>query len=99
MRKAIPVPGQDELPLRSVLAHTLFPGRAMITIQEFAHACHLDPQTVANLIECGDLVAVDLRTSKPAKPSELRAQHKSVRQWIRIPTSSYDDFMKRRATV
>jgi hypothetical protein len=83
-------PGQDELPLKSVLAHSLFPGRAMLTVGEVARACGVDKQHVTNLVEVGDLVAIDLRTSKPAKPSDVTAQHKSVRQWLRIPTTAYD---------
>lgn len=98
-----PTPGQDELPLRSVLAHSLFPGRAMLTVLEVAQACGVNPQTITNLIECGDLVAVDMRTSKPAKPSDLapeaEAKHKSFRQWLRIPTSSYDAFIASRTTA
>lgn len=94
MRKI--TPGQDELPLTSVLSHSLFPGRAMLTVAEIANACGVDKQHITNLIEVGDLVAIDLRTSKPAKPSELKAEHKSVRQWLRVPVSSYDAFINSR---
>ncbi len=92
------IPGQDELPLTSVLAHKLFPGRAMLTIAEVAQACGVDKQTITNLVEVGDMVAIDMRTSKPAKPSdgEADSKHKSVRQWLRIPTSSYDAFINSR---
>jgi len=89
-------PGQDELPLTSVLAHKLFPGRAMLTVAEVANACGVDKQTITNLIECGDMVAIDMRTTKPAKPSEVKKEHKSIRQWLRIPTSSYDAFINDR---
>jgi len=92
-------PGQDELPLTSVLAHKLFPGRAMLTVAEVAQACGVDKQTITNLIECGDMVAIDMRTSKPARPSDLKKEHKSVRQWLRIPTSAYDAFINNRKTA
>jgi hypothetical protein len=99
MSKPAPTPGQDELPLTSVLAHKLFPGRAMLTVAEVAHACGVDKQHITNLIEVGDLLAIDLRTTKPAKPSELKAKHKSIRQWLRIPTSAYDALITARKTL
>jgi len=99
VKKAFLPPGQDDLPLTSVLAHKLFPGRAMLTVAEVAHACGVDKQTITNLVECGDMLAVDLRTSKPARPTDVKAEHKSIRQWLRIPTSSYDAFINSRTTV
>jgi hypothetical protein len=87
---------QDELPLTSVLAHTVFPGRSMLTLTEVAAAWRVDLQHVKNLVECGDMVAIDLKTSKPAKPSELKTEHRSFRQWLRIPTSEHDRFLKER---
>ena len=99
MSKHAATPGQDDLPLTSVLAHKLFPGRAMLTVAEVAHACGVDKQHIANLIEVGDLVAIDLRTTKPAKPSEIKAAHKSIRQWLRIPTTAYDALVTSRATL
>ena len=88
---------QDDLPLSCVLAHTLFPGRALLTVGEIAAAWGVDRQHVTNLIECGDLAAINLRTSKPAKPSELKAEHVSIRQWLRIPVAEYDRFLHSRA--
>jgi len=99
MSKALSIPGQDELPLTSVLAHKLFPGRAMLTVAEVANACGVDKQHITNLIEVGDLVAVDLRTTKPARPTDVKAQHKSIRQWLRIPTSAYDALITARKTA
>ena len=99
MRKQVAIPGQDELPLTSVLAHKLFPGRAMLTVAEVANACGVDKQTITNLIECGDMLAVDLRTTRPARPTDVKAEHKSIRQWLRIPTSSYDAFINSRIVV
>lgn len=88
---------QFELPLSAVLSHSLFPGRAMLNIGEVAKAWGVDNEHVKRLIECGDLIAVDLRTSKPAKPSEIKKEHRSYRQWLRIPTSAFDEFTKSRA--
>lgn len=100
----MPHHAQDDLPLSSVLSHDLFPGRRVLTIQEVAKAWAVDEQHVRNLIECGDLRAIDFRTNAPAKPSDIASEdsgkanrkHRSVRQWLRIPVSAYDDFLKKR---
>lgn len=89
-RAATVDPSQLELSLRAVLAHTLFPGRALLTVREVAAAWSVDDQHVTNMIECGDLLAIDLRTSRPARPAELKQQHKSIRQLLRIPTAEFD---------
>lgn len=71
----------------------------MLTVAEVAHACGVDKQHITNLIEVGDLLAIDLRTTKPAKPSQLKQEHKSIRQWLRIPTSAYDALVNARKTL
>jgi len=83
---------QAELPLSSVLAHTLFPGRAMLLVAEIATAFRCTEQHVLNLCEMGDLISIDIRTGKPSKPSEHIAS-RAARRCLRIPVSSYDHFI------
>ena len=70
----------------------------MLTVGEVAVACGVDNQHITNLVESGDLVAIDLRTSRPARQGK-KAKHKSVRQLLRIPTSAFDALISARATV
>lgn len=86
---------QDDLPIKSVLSHNLFPNRALLRVGEIAEAWGVDEQHIRRLIECGDLAAIDLRTSKPANLTA--ANHKSFRQWLRIPVAEFDRFTKSRA--
>ena len=81
------------------LAQTLFPGRSMLKVGEVAAACGVDNQHITNLVESGDLLAIDLRTSKPAHPRRGQKKHKSFRQLLRIPSSAFDDLVARRNTV
>jgi len=94
---------QDELPLTSILAHKVFPGRLLLSITEVADALGVTDQHIKNLIECGDLIATDVRSStKGTKPSDLKDKddrHQSVRQWLRIPVSEFDRFLQSRATT
>ena len=69
----------------------------MLTVGEVAAACGVDNQHITNLVESGDLVAIDLRTSRPARRG--KSKHKSVRQLLRIPTSAFDALINARATV
>ena len=71
----------------------------MLTVGEVATACGVDNQHVTNLIESGDLLAIDMRTSKPARPQKGKKKHKSFRQLLRIPASAFDDLVARRNTV
>lgn len=80
-------------------ARSIFPGRPMVTIRQVADACGVDCQHVTNLIESGDLLAVDLRTSRPVSSGKSRRKHKSFRQLLRVPTSALDDLLARRRTV
>jgi len=79
------------------LAQTLFPGRSMLTVGEIATACGVDNQHITSLVESGDLVAIDLRTSRPARTG--KSKHKSIRQLLRIPASAFDALISARASV
>jgi hypothetical protein len=81
---------QDELPLESVLSHTIFPGRSALTLGEVAKAlgCHTDH--LLNLIDCGRITALDISTGREVTAGTSR-QH---RRCLRIPVSAYDAFVK-----
>ena len=68
----------------------------MLTVGEVAQACGVNSQHITNLIETGDLVAIDFRTSRP-RPG--MGEHKTARQLLRIPASALDAFISRRRTV
>ena len=82
---------------KAPLTNRVFPGRHLLTVGEVATACGVDNQHITNLVESGDLVAIDLRTSRPARPGTVK--HKSTRQLLRIPTSALDALIARRTTV
>lgn len=91
---------QFELALKSALSHTIFPGRALLTVGEVADAWGATLKHVLNLVEVGDLTAVDLRSSKPVAKEDLEKmkEHKSVRRTLRIPVSAYDEFIRKNST-
>lgn len=89
---------QHELPLTAALAHAVFPGRTLLIIAEVAEALKCTQQHVLDLVEEGQLVAVDIRgklAGATAKPSDMG--NKSARRCLRIPVSAYDTFIKARA--
>lgn len=88
---------QDELPFRTVLSHELFPGRSSLLIAEVADALRCTVQHVLDLVEEGDLRAVDIRgrIQGEARPSDFG--RRDARRCLRIPVSAYDDFIRRRA--
>ncbi|PTX93358.1 hypothetical protein DB345_17270 [Spartobacteria bacterium LR76] len=83
----------SETILREISCATLFPKRSLLTINEVAEAWKVDPQHVTNMIDCGDLRAIDLRTQKPPTG---RKKHKSFRRVIRIPVGEFDRVTKER---
>jgi hypothetical protein len=88
--KAKADPRQDELPLTAVMAHALFPGRALLRVAEVAAALRCDDEHVFRLIDQGRLVAVNIATSTEIQ----RGTAKTFRKCLRIPTSAYDAFIK-----
>jgi len=92
--------GEDPAGMNKPLtSHDLFPGRQMLTIRQVAEAIGVDCQHVTNLVESGDLTAVDLRTSKRVNCGKAPRKHKSFRQLLRVPASALDDLLARRRTV
>lgn len=89
---------QFELPLSSVLAHAVFPGRASLLVAEIADTLRCTEQHVLNLCELGNLTAIDIRTGQPARPSDY-AKNRSARRCLRIPVSSYDTFITNRSAT
>ena len=83
---------QFELPLSSVMAHAVFPGRKSLLIAEIAEVLRCTEQHVLNLCELGALHAIDISTGSPAKPSEL-ANKRSARRCLRVPVSAYDAYI------
>jgi hypothetical protein len=88
---------QVELPLSSVMSHAVFPGRRSLLVAEIAETLRCTEQHVLNLCELGNLIAIDIRTGREAKPSEY-AKSRSARRCLRIPVSSYDAFVQTRTT-
>lgn len=96
---------QYELEIVPVLSHEAFPGRRFITVAEFAEPAGLTIQHVLDLIEEGELAAVDFRgkvrtdddSFPAAKPSQMG--NKTARRCLRIPVAAYDAFIKRRSTL
>jgi hypothetical protein len=69
----------------------------MLSLGEISRVSGLSIQHLHNLIDAGDLTALDLRTSRPPGPPD--AQHKSTRRWLRVPVSAYDDLIRTRSTL
>jgi len=70
-----------------------------LTVSEVAKVLGVDNQHVTNLVESGDLLAVDFRTSKPASAGRRTAKHKSFRRVLRIPVEACEDLINARKTV
>ena len=72
---------QEELPLSSVLAHAVFPGRSSLYCHEVAHVTRTTPQHIRNLCMNG--------TIRGAFSISGRANEVKTGFW-RIPVSAYD---------
>lgn len=92
MSKSAPKPSQEEqleLALSSVLPHAIFQGRSTLLVREVATALECSEDQVERLINLGELVAINISGSgQPAR-----------RRCLRIPVSSYDQFVKKRAAA
>lgn len=79
-------PHQEELPLSSMKAHKLFPGRTSLYVHEVADALEISvPQTIS-LINEGLLVAIEI-TGKG---------NKSSREHWRVPVGEFDRYVEAR---
>jgi len=70
------------------LAESVFPNRNFLMISEVSKVLKCTNQHVLDLIEEGQLVAVDI--SGPA------VDRNTARRCLRIPVSSYDNFLRTR---
>ena len=92
---------QDELPLSSIAAHSLFPGRASLYINEVARALEINPQQVVDLIQeyqdtdgASGLAAVNIASGLQSEANPKG--NKTPRAYWRIPVSAYDAFIAAR---
>lgn len=69
-------PNRDGDALKSINPALLWPGRAVIRAEELAKALAVDRRHILNLVEAGELEAVNAASSH------------SSRKWIRIPISA-----------
>lgn len=75
---------QDELPLSSIKAHVLFPGRTSLYPHEVAKALSMTTAAVIDLCEEGAIEAVNIAGKN----------NKSDRKFWRIPVSGYDKYTR-----
>lgn len=85
---------QDELALVAVRAHALFPGRTSLRVVEVAKALAMTERQVADLIDEGELVAVDI-SSGMLSTENPKGKRTSRSAW-RIPVSAFDEFINQR---
>lgn len=74
----------------------LFPGRTSLLASEVAELLHCTQQHVLNLCDSGDLVSIDIRTGQQSRTSKKK-KARSQRRCLRIPVSSYTQFVERRS--
>jgi hypothetical protein len=87
----------DDLPFMSLSKGVLFPGRVTLYLYEVAVALSCTPEHVANLIEKGELAALDIRsTPTPVKKGRHCA---AVRKFWRVPVSGFEQFVKKRSSL
>ena len=81
---------QDELPLFSVLAHEVFPGRCSLYCHEVARATRTTPRHIRDLCAEGTIAG--------AFSISGDANERNVGYW-RIPVSAYDAWIKRKSNI
>ncbi len=90
-----PFDGKEPRVLIDVLA--MFPGRTVLYVKEVARALDIVEQHVHNLIEIGELAAINVGS---APRSELNPRgSKIARNYWRIPVSALETFVEARKTV
>lgn len=94
-------PRQDDLPLLAVQSHRLFPGRALLRVEEVAEATRYSLQHILNLIAVGRLVALDFSTGNAAVVVSNKKGNRRVitkRQSLRIPVTAFDSLVQESRT-
>ena len=82
---------QEELAFSAIATHALFPGRTTLYVAEVAKALSITEQQVINLIESGDLGAVNISAGM-----KTFVEGKVPRSHQRIPVSAFDEFVRNR---
>lgn len=95
--KSTPDPKQEELALSSVRAHALFPGRTTLYVHEVVRALSLSENQVIDLIESGDLAAVNIASGLQSAGNPNGS--KTPRKYWRIPVSAFDAFVAQRKNL
>ncbi len=95
-RARIPAPQQDELPLSSIAAHTLFPGRTTLYVSEVAAALRCTENHVINLIEEYEASEGRLGLKGFSIARGLASGAKTPRSCWRVAVSDYDAFVSTR---
>ncbi|EDY16708.1 hypothetical protein CfE428DRAFT_5821 [Chthoniobacter flavus Ellin428] len=97
-------PRQDDLALKCVASHALFPGRTVLRVHEVAEALEISIQHVIDLInEYRDtggqsgLLAICVANGRSFSCMEI-AETVSRGAW-RVPVTSFDDYVRRAAGV
>lgn len=84
-------PHQDELPMTALMSHSIWPGRVLLYVHEVATALRSSSEHVWNLIDSGQLRAIDISTQKELIPGQI---DKRRRPCFRIPVAAWDHFIK-----
>lgn len=90
-------PAQEELALSAIKAHALFPGRSTLYVSEVCKALSMSENQVIDLIESGQLAAVDI--SSGLKKDGIKNGNKTPRAYWRIPVSAFDAFVNARKNL
>lgn len=90
-----PDPQQEELAFSSIAPHAVFPGRRTLYVQEVAEHLKITSQHVLNLIELGELKAVNIASDISGGPTDGKSRRASARHY-RIPVSALDEFLQAR---
>lgn len=77
----------------SILSHKLFPGRVLLSVDEVAKTWVCTKQHIYNLIEAGDLLAIDTKTRDTVKGKSKN------RRYYKVPVAVFDKFTQDRATA
>lgn len=103
MKAKAPDPLQDDLPLSSVKAHAVFPGRTALRVGEVAKALAMTEQQVSDLIQeyedtegASGIAAYNIASGLKTLPGNRTRGNKTPRAYWRIPVSAFDAFVNAR---
>lgn len=93
----LPAGATPALPLASITAGAVFPGRTALYPREVAEALAITEQQVIDLITEGSITAVNISSGLQTQLG-TRATKAPRRHW-RIPVSAYDAFINSRQSA